>query len=205
MSAYVSVAQAKAGFAALIARAEAGEKIVVTRNGRPVACLGPLTPYRPIRYGDLRGTPLADDLSLPEDVISDLRADLVTIAILVDTHIVLWARITPEKLSPEERGALDAAQLRFISAVTLWEIAILMTLGRVGSNERLLHLPDGFDLLPVRPEHCRTLLALPRLHGDPFDRMLIAQARSEELGLLTRDKAIMEYGPHGALIISRRD
>jgi PIN domain nuclease of toxin-antitoxin system len=130
---------------------------------------------------------------------------LVTIAILVDTHIVLWARITPEKLSPEERGALDAAQLRFISAVTLWEIAILMTLGRVGSNERLLHLPDGFDMLPVRPEHCRALLALPRLHRDPFDRMLIAQARSEELGLLTRDKAIMEYGPHGALIVSRRD
>jgi prevent-host-death family protein len=73
MSAYVSVAQAKASFAALIARAEAGEKIVVTRNGRPVACLGPLTPYRPIRYGDLRGTPLADDLSLPEDVISDFE------------------------------------------------------------------------------------------------------------------------------------
>ena len=73
MSAYVSVAQAKAGFAALIARAEAGEKIVVTRNGRPVACLGPLTPYRPIRYGDLRGTPLADDLSLPEGVISDFE------------------------------------------------------------------------------------------------------------------------------------
>ena len=73
MSAYVSVAQAKASFAALIARAEAGEKIVVTRNGRPVACLGPLTPYRPIRYGDLRGTPLADDLSLPEDLISDFE------------------------------------------------------------------------------------------------------------------------------------
>jgi prevent-host-death family protein len=72
MSAYVSVAQAKASFAALIARAEAGEKIVVTRNGRPVACLGPLTPYRPIRYGDLR-IPLADDLSLPEDLISDFE------------------------------------------------------------------------------------------------------------------------------------
>jgi PIN domain nuclease of toxin-antitoxin system len=89
---------------------------------------------------------------------------LVTIAILVDTHIVLWARITPEKLSPEERGALDAAQLRFISEVTLWEIAILMTLGRVGSNERLLHLPDGFDPLPVRalPSFARASSAPPR-------------------------------------------
>ena len=76
MSTYFSVAQAKASFAALIARAEAGEKIVVTRNGRPVACLGPLTPHRPIQYGDLRGTPLAEDLSLPEDVINDFEPTL---------------------------------------------------------------------------------------------------------------------------------
>jgi prevent-host-death family protein len=69
MSAEISVAKAKASFAALVARAEAGEKIIVTRNGRPVACLGPLPPARPIKYGDLRGTWIADDLSLPEEVI----------------------------------------------------------------------------------------------------------------------------------------
>jgi prevent-host-death family protein len=73
MSAHVSVAQAKACFASLVARAESGEQIVVTRNGRPVACLGPLPPTRPIRYGDLRGTPLANDLTLPENVISDFE------------------------------------------------------------------------------------------------------------------------------------
>jgi len=55
---------------------------------------------------------------------------------------------------------------------------------------RLLDPPEGFDLLPIRPEHCRELIALPGLHRDPFDRMLIAQARCEDLGLLTRDKAI---------------
>jgi prevent-host-death family protein len=72
MSAEVSIARAKAGFAALVARAEAGEQIVVTRNGRPVACLGPLPAKKPVVYGDLAHLgPLPEDLSLPEDVIDD--------------------------------------------------------------------------------------------------------------------------------------
>jgi len=71
MSAEVSIARAKAGFAALVARAEAGEQIVVTRNGRPVACLGPLPAKKPMVFGDLRGLWVSDDLSLPEDVIDD--------------------------------------------------------------------------------------------------------------------------------------
>jgi PIN domain nuclease of toxin-antitoxin system len=54
-----------------------------------------------------------------------------------------------------------------------------------------LRAPDGFDLLPVLPDHCQALVALPRLHCDPFDRMLIAQARTEHLALLTRDRAIV--------------
>jgi PIN domain nuclease of toxin-antitoxin system len=129
----------------------------------------------------------------------------VTIAVLVDTHILLWARITPDKLSAQEREALDAARVRFVSAVTLWQIAILMNLGRVGSDVRLLDVPNSFELLPIRPEHCKTLISLPQLHRDPFDRMLIAQARAEEIGLLTRDDALAGYGPQGAVIVPRRD
>ena len=72
MSAQVSVARAKAEFASLVSRAEKGEQIVVTRNGRPVACLGPLPDKKPIVYGDLAHLgPLPDDLSLPQDVIDD--------------------------------------------------------------------------------------------------------------------------------------
>jgi prevent-host-death family protein len=74
MSSEVSIAQAKAGFAGLVARAEAGEQIVVTRNGRPVACLGPLPTKKPIVYGDLAHlAPLPDDLSLPQEVIEDFE------------------------------------------------------------------------------------------------------------------------------------
>jgi prevent-host-death family protein len=71
--AYVSVAQAKSHFASLIARAESGEKIVITRNGKAVACLGPLNSQHAIEYGELRGVPLAEDLSLPEAVVDSFE------------------------------------------------------------------------------------------------------------------------------------
>lgn len=76
MSGEVSIAKAKAEFAALVSRAEAGEQIIVTRNGRPVACLGPLPKKKPIVYGDLAhlGPLVSDDpsdLSLPQDAVDE--------------------------------------------------------------------------------------------------------------------------------------
>jgi PIN domain nuclease of toxin-antitoxin system len=126
----------------------------------------------------------------------------VIAAILVDTHLVLWARIAPERLTAGERRTLDDARSCYVSAVSLWEIAILMALGRLARDHRLLAVPDGFDLLPVLPDHCQALVALPRRHRDPFDRMLIAQARAEHLPLLTRDKAIIAYGAAGAEVVT---
>ena len=123
-------------------------------------------------------------------------------AILVDTHLILWARIAPERLTIGERRTLDDARVCYISAASLWEIAILMALDRIAHDQRLLDIPDGFDLLPVLPDHCRALVALPRRHRDPFDRMLIAQARAEHLALLTRDRAIIAYGAAGADVVS---
>ena len=73
MGTTVSVAQAKSRFAALVARAEAGETIVVTRSGRPVACLGPLPNRQPIKYGELSGLFLAEDLTIPEEIIRDFE------------------------------------------------------------------------------------------------------------------------------------
>ena len=123
-------------------------------------------------------------------------------AILVDTHLVLWARIAPERLTGRERSALDGARSCYVSAVSIWEIAILMSLDRIGRDPRLLAVPDGFDLLPVLPDHCEALVAPPTLHRDPFDRMLIAQARAERLALLTRDRAIIAYGTAGADVVT---
>jgi PIN domain nuclease of toxin-antitoxin system len=126
----------------------------------------------------------------------------VIAALLVDTPLVLWARIAPERLTPGERRSLDDARSCYISAVGLWEIAILMTLGRIAHDPRLLVLPDGFELLPILPDHCKALIALPKQHRDPFDRMLIAQARAERLPLLTRDRAFLAYGGAGAGVVT---
>jgi PIN domain nuclease of toxin-antitoxin system len=129
----------------------------------------------------------------------------VIAAILVDTHLVLWARVAPERLTTGERRALDDARSCYVSAVSLWEIAMLMALDRISQDHRLLAVPDGFELLPVLPDHCKALVALPRLHRDPFDRMLIAQARAEHLALLTRDSAIIAYGAAGADVVTFDD
>jgi PIN domain nuclease of toxin-antitoxin system len=126
----------------------------------------------------------------------------VIAAILVDTHLVLWARIAPERLTVGERRALDDARSCYVSAVSLWEIAILMALNRVTQDERLLAVPDGFELLPLLPDHCRSLVAPPQRHRDPFDRMLIAQARAKHLSLLMRDRPIIAYGAAGADVLT---
>jgi PIN domain nuclease of toxin-antitoxin system len=122
----------------------------------------------------------------------------VTQAVLLDTHILLWLRLAPERLTGGERRAIDAAPCRYVSAVSLWEIAILIGLGRIADDPRLFDLPRGLALLPIGPAHCRELLTLPALHKDPFDRMLIAQARADSLLLITRDDKITAYGRAGA-------
>lgn len=115
-------------------------------------------------------------------------------SILLDTHIYIWMRTCPERLLPTERRLIDNAAIRYVSAVSLWEVALLIGLGRIDSDPRLLAPPPGIDLLPIESGHCEVLLSLPFLHRDPFDRMLIAQARADGLTLVTRDAKIREYG-----------
>jgi len=124
----------------------------------------------------------------------------VTSNLLLDTHILLWSRTEPETLSAGERRAIEDAQVRYVSCVTLWEFAILIGLGRIEANERLLEVPEGYELLPVSPEHCKALAKLPRHHRDPFDRMLVAQAQSENVPLLTRDRAMTAYSAAATIL-----
>jgi PIN domain nuclease of toxin-antitoxin system len=124
----------------------------------------------------------------------------MTTTLLVDTHIFLWTRLRPARLTSAERDLLDAARLRYVSAASLWEIAILQGLERIERDPRLLQVPEGFNLLPISPDHCRALLQLPRHHRDPFDRMLVAQARSEHVPLLTRDAAVAAYDGEAAIL-----
>lgn len=129
----------------------------------------------------------------------------MTVPILIDTHFVIWFRTRPHTLTRGEQAALDTATARFVSAVSLWELAILVGLGRLPVDSRWQEIPQGFELLPIRPEHCGALIELPRLHGDPFDRMLIAQARSEQITLLTRDRIVAAYNTHAAILRNPRN
>ncbi len=120
--------------------------------------------------------------------------------LLLDTHLLLWAAGQPEKLSAEASALLlePDHQLVFSSA-SLWEITIKRGLGRPDFSvdpRRLWRrlLENGYRELPVTGEHAIAVEALPTLHKDPFDRILLAQARVEGLLLVTTDRVVAEYG-----------
>jgi PIN domain nuclease of toxin-antitoxin system len=120
--------------------------------------------------------------------------------LLLDTHLLLWVASAPERLSKKARSLLlDPGNRLMFSSASLWEIAIKHSLGRddfkVDARRlwRML-LASGYLELSVTSEHALVAGALPSLHKDPFDRMLVAQARVEGLTLLTVDKAVTKYG-----------
>ena len=119
--------------------------------------------------------------------------------LLLDTHIVLWAAGQPEKLSKSARTLLTTPEnVLFFSAASIWEIVIKRGLGREDFkvNPRRLRkmlLAHGYTELPVTAEHAFTVETLPLLHKDPFDRLLLAQARTEGMLLLTVDASVSQY------------
>ena len=122
--------------------------------------------------------------------------------ILVDTHIYVWARLRSSALTPRERRFFDEGAVCFVSIVSLWEISTLIRLGRLQDSQDLLRLPEGFSPLPLSTAHCLEYQRLPLLHRDPFDRMLIAQARVEALSFLSRDTAFDAYVRQGLVTLA---
>ncbi|MCL2515251.1 MAG: type II toxin-antitoxin system VapC family toxin [Microbacteriaceae bacterium] len=113
----------------------------------------------------------------------------------------MWAKRFPERL-PREAAALllDPRVEAYFSTVTLWELSIKFALGRAIDglpNPRMLRpalLESGFDEIDLTAQHALGAMDPPHHHGDPFDRMLITQARLEGMVLLTADKALAAYG-----------
>lgn len=115
-------------------------------------------------------------------------------SLLLDTHVVLWWLADDPSLSDEIKARLDHEADVYVSTVTVWEVAIKQAIGKLEPAdlpERILD--SGFRELPVRSRHALAAGRLPLLHRDPFDRMLVAQARCEELTLVTRDFRCREY------------
>jgi len=121
------------------------------------------------------------------------------VKLLLDTCIVLWAAGEQEKLSESACNLLTMPEnTLFFSAASMWEIVIKKGLGREDFRVdphrlRKMLIVHGYTELSVTAEHALGVAALPWLHRDPFDRLLIAQARAEGMSLVTSDSAIIQY------------
>lgn len=120
--------------------------------------------------------------------------------ILPDTHVLLWAALSPERLSTIAAQILaDPDNAPHFSPISLWEIVIKNDLGRAdfSVDAALLRrglLENGYTELLVTSSHVLAVGRLPSLHKDPFDRLLIAQAGTEGFTLLTADTTLADYG-----------
>ncbi len=117
-------------------------------------------------------------------------------AVLVDTHIALWALGDPGRLNDVERALLiDASVDRRLSPISIWEAAVKREAGRLRAPRNLAAaLAAEFRMLEVTASLLEAAAELPRHHADPFDRVLIAHALDEGLSVLTRDSAFAAYG-----------
>lgn len=117
-------------------------------------------------------------------------------SLLLDTHVVLWWLTDDPTLSDYIKDQLDHEPDVYVSAATVWEVAIKQAMGKL---KEPADLPErirdsGFRELPITSEHAIAAGRLPLIHRDPFDRMLVAQAAVEELTLVTRDPVFARYG-----------
>jgi PIN domain nuclease of toxin-antitoxin system len=116
--------------------------------------------------------------------------------ILLDTHIFLWWLKDDQQLSKQARLAITNADMVYVSSVSIWEAAIKIQLGMLDANIRELVEAiesEGFTELSLKAKQAAIVAELPTFHRDPFDRMLIAQAVSEPLRLLTADSILKQY------------
>jgi PIN domain nuclease of toxin-antitoxin system len=116
--------------------------------------------------------------------------------LLLDTHVLLWWLSDDQRLGERARGLIaDPENTVYLSAVVLWEIRIKEAIGKLDlpADFRTAVDSQGFTELPLTLDHTDALAELPLHHGDPFDRMLIAQARSEDLTVLTADHSFRKY------------
>ena len=121
---------------------------------------------------------------------------------LLDTHLLIWSAVKPEKLPRKSRDIIEDATSDIVfSAVSIWEAAIKASLSKPSFQIDLRRLRQGLldnsiPELDVTGDHGMAVQGLPHIHGDPFDRLLIAQAMVEGMTLLTSDRVLGRYpGP----------
>lgn len=119
--------------------------------------------------------------------------------LLLDTHALVWWVLDSDRLGPRTRAEIKTTSHVYISSVSVWELSIKVSRGRLQLSRPYEEwIPDvlqhGFEPLPINLYHAYAIRVLPLLHGDPFDRMLVAQAQCEGLTIVTVDPVISAYG-----------
>jgi len=121
---------------------------------------------------------------------------LINMKILLDTHVLVWALSSPERIKPKVQDLLvDTDNIVFVSIASLWELQIKKSLNKISLPDDFISQlqENGFELLDINYKHIAKLDELPLIHRDPFDRMLVAQTIHENLSLVTNDLEIMKY------------
>lgn len=115
---------------------------------------------------------------------------------LLDTHIMLWWLSDPERIAPEAQQIIaERSNHIYISSASFWELAIKESIGRIKIPNTLLETLDkeGFKSLEITAADALAVSDLPFIHKDPFDRMLVTQAKRYDCTLITHDKTLQEY------------
>ena len=118
---------------------------------------------------------------------------------LLDTHTAIWFLNGDEKISQTaKRVILNPSNRKFISIVSVWEISIKISIGKLEFNDKatgFIQLAESNDItiIPIQVDHLTTLETLPMIHRDPFDRLLIATALCEKMTIITADENITKY------------
>lgn len=115
---------------------------------------------------------------------------------LLDTHVVLWWLTEPKNIATKARNIIaNKEENIYVSSASLWEMAIKKGVGRLKFPSNLLEIitGEGFNIIPINASESLSVADLPLIHHDPFGRMLVMQAKLNDMILITRDETIMKY------------
>ena len=114
---------------------------------------------------------------------------------LVDTNVVLWAWHAPHKARRDHLELLERESDVYVSVASIWEISIKAAIGKLRTVDNVADalIATGYQILPIKIEHAEAVRFLPLHHRDPFDRLLIAQARIEGMTLMATNRKFSRY------------
>ena len=117
---------------------------------------------------------------------------------LIDTHTLIWFMFDDTQLSDKALSTIKTEDKVYVSIASLWEIAIKQSIGKLDIEVTSVELADkcseaGIDILSITPKQLDCISKLPSIHNDPFDRLIISQAITEGLSLVTKDEKIAKY------------